>query len=91
MRDMGGRLRFKIKNIQYGRGSYIQEFSNAFLEVKSCDLYLKIKAIEFFYQYSEPIKKKDIIDFSSQVIGIVEDIHTGNKKMVFQDGVVKDS
>lgn len=91
IRDMGWRIKNKTPDMPYGRGSYVESFTDAYFEIESKGASFKISKIEAFYQYNKPIEMQSIIDFAAQILGIVEDYHTGNKRMVFHDGLVKDS
>jgi hypothetical protein len=61
----------KIPNIQYGEGSYT-ELNNSYLETSTGDFKIKIKGYKLEYTYNKPITTKSIIDYSKEILGIVE-------------------
>lgn len=79
----------KIPNIQYGEGSYTEELNNSYLETSTGDFKIKIKGYKLEYTYNKPITTTSIIDYSKEILGIVEKYDTGNKQMVFRNGKVK--
>lgn len=79
----------KIPNIQYGEGSYTEELNNSYLETSTGDFKIKIKGYKLEYTYNKPITTTSIIDYSKEILGIVEKYDTGTKQMVFRNGKVK--
>lgn len=79
----------KIPNIQYGEGSYNEELKNCYLETCKGDFKIKIKGYKLEYTYNKPITSTSIIDYSKEILGIVEKYDTGTKQMVFRNGKIK--
>jgi hypothetical protein len=65
----------------------IFKFSNAYLMLK--DMKIKISAYKVVYSIQEPIKSEIEIDYSKELLGIIEYLQKGIKKRVFKDGIVK--
>lgn len=79
----------KIPNIQYGEGIYNEELKNCYLETSKGDFKIKIKGYKLEYTYNKPITTTSIIDYSKEILGIVEKYDTGTKQMVFRNGKIK--
>lgn len=69
-------------DITYGSGEHSEFFENAFVENVESGVKVKIKKYKLFYRYSKPIKDHSVIDYGSQIIGIVESYTTGIKEWV---------
>jgi hypothetical protein len=67
---------------------YTESFSNAFLEYPN--MKLKLSSYKIKYTKRMPIKETMEIDFSKILIGVVEYLNQGKKKMVMDNGIVKD-
>lgn len=52
---------------------------------------LKIKGYNVFYTVSQPHEELMVIDFSKELIGIVEYLQKGKKKSIFKKGIVIDN
>lgn len=87
--DLPERILKKRKNLEYGSGSYSETYSNAWIEDVDKLAQIKITGFNCDYIYNEPIKTTSVIDFSEQIKAIVEDLMTGKKKWVMNDGTVK--
>lgn len=64
------------------------EFNNAYLETQGISF--KVKKIEFTYDHFEPIVEKIIIDGSKELKGVIQYLNKETKKIVFNDGRIKD-
>lgn len=71
---------------EYGEFELTKEFENAFL-VHS-DLKLKLRAYRVVYIRVPPIEQPIEIDFSKELVGVVEYLDKGKKKMVFENKIV---
>lgn len=87
--DLDGMLTTKIDGITYGQGEYKETLSNAFMELTTIGLRVKIKGYSVSYVYNKPLETVSEIDFSKQILGIVHNYISGEKKMIFKDGTVK--
>lgn len=64
-----------------------QKFENAFICYES--LRLKLLAYKIKYLISEPQKNSYEIDFSKELVGVVEYLQKGTKKSIFKNGLIK--
>lgn len=87
--DLQNSLVSKIPNIQYGTGTYKEELDNSYLESENGELRIKLKGFSLNYIYSEPAKTVSIIDYSKELLGIVQNYISGTKQMVFKNGIIK--
>jgi len=78
----------KIENMQYGKGSFSESFQDALLENKSGNLKIKLNSYTLEYQYNKPLNVSSTIDYSNELLGIVQNYATGDKKMIFKDGII---
>lgn len=62
---------------------------NCYLETCKGDFKIKIKGYKLEYTYNKPITSTSIIDYSKEILGIVEKYDTGTKQMVFRNGKIK--
>jgi hypothetical protein len=49
----------------------------------------KIKGYNISYTLSKPFESPMVIDFSKELVGVIEYLQKGTKKSIFKDGVVK--
>ncbi len=63
------------------------KFENAFIYYK--DLKLKIASYKIEYSIEKPIDTPIEIDFSKELIGVVEYLQKGTKKSIFRDGIIR--
>jgi len=63
------------------------KFENAFIYHK--DLKLKIASYKIEYSIEKPINTPIEIDFSKELIGVVEYLQKGTKKSIFRDGIIR--
>lgn len=76
-----------IESKEYGVFEKVEKFSNAFIYHK--DLRLKLSGYKIEYSISKPINEPIEIDFSKELIGVVEYLQKGTKKSIFRDGIIK--
>lgn len=79
----------KIPNIQYGEGNFSEDLNNSHLESRDGELKIQIRGYSLTYQYPNPMTTTSIIDYSNQLLGIVEKYKSGTKQMIFKDRIVK--
>ncbi|MEE3650216.1 MULTISPECIES: restriction endonuclease [unclassified Brenneria] len=79
----------KIPNIEYGSGEYSEKLDNAFIESSDGQIIVKITGYSLTYIHRKPIESVAIIDYSKQIMGIVENYLTKEKKWILQDGSIK--
>ncbi|WP_194856927.1 restriction endonuclease [Alloalcanivorax venustensis] len=65
-----------------------REFNNAYIYCEG--LKLKLSAYTIRYSVSLPIKMPININYSKELVGVIEYLHKGTKTAVFSDQVVKD-
>ena len=65
-----------------------EEFDNAYIYCE--DLKLKLRAYTIRYSVSLPIKMPINIDYSKELVGVIEYLHKGSKTAIFLDKIVKD-
>jgi hypothetical protein len=84
--DLSGRLAPQ-ENKEYGVFAITEKLENAFLYHK--ELKLKLSGYKIEYSISAPINQPIEIDFSKELIGVVEYLQKGTKKSIFRDGIIK--
>lgn len=83
-------LTTKIPGLKYGSGTYIEELNdNSYLQSESGDFKVKITGYKLGYEYHEPITFTSTIDYSKDLLGIVQNYLSGSKQMIFKDGKTK--
>ncbi|EKM6459540.1 restriction endonuclease [Cronobacter dublinensis] len=87
--DLANSLASKIPDIKYGEGTYSEELNYSYLESANGDLRLKLRGYKLSYVYNEPATISSIIDYSEDLLGIVQNYSSGEKQMVFMNGRVK--
>lgn len=87
--DLANSLAGKIPDIKYGEGTYSEELHDSYLESADEDLRVKLRGYKLSYVYHEPAKVTSVIDYSKELLGIVQNYSSGDKQMVFRDGRVK--
>jgi hypothetical protein len=85
-RDMASKLS-SIGESAIGRFEKEEIFENAFIYYK--ELKLKLNSYKVEYTLSEPVQSSFEIDFSKELIGVVEYLQRGTKKTIFKNGVIK--
>jgi hypothetical protein len=78
-----------IGNQEFGQFSKQEDFKNAFLYYQ--DLKLKIHSYKIEYSISKSLIEPIVIDFSKELVGVVEYLQKGTKKSIFRDGIIKDN
>jgi len=78
-----------LKLEEYKPGNYerTKEFSDAYI-IYGEDTY-KLKAIKIFYCIQEPMISGINIDFSKELIGVIEYINRGIKKKIYENGDIQ--
>jgi len=72
---------------EYGVFEKIENFKSAFIYYK--DIKLKIASYKIEYSISKPINEPIEMDFSKELIGVVEYLQKGTKKSIFKDGIIR--
>jgi len=65
-----------------------EEFDNAYIYCE--DLKLKLRAYTIMYSISLPIKMPININYSKELVGVIEYLHKGSKTAIFSDKIIKD-
>ena len=76
-----------LENKEYGVFEKFDKFENAFIQHQ--DLRLKLSGYKIEYSISKPINEPIEIDFSKELIGVVEYLQKGTKKSIFKNGIIK--
>ena len=76
-----------ISGDNYGELHYKESFEDAYL--KNNDLRLKMKSYEVIYIRSEPLIIPINIDFSKELMGVIEYLDTGSATAIFTDKIIK--
>ena len=84
--DLAHRLDF-ISGDNYGELHYKESFEDAYL--KNNELRLKMKSYEVTYIRSEPMIIPINIDFSKELMGVIEYLDTGLSTAIFLDKIIK--
>lgn len=82
-------LTSKIKDIKYGEGEFSEKLNNSYLETADGTMKIKISGYHLSYIYNEPVKVTSVIDYSKDILGIVQNYLSGDKKLIFKDGRIK--
>lgn len=64
-----------------------EKFNNAFIQYK--DIKLRILAYRVEYSVSKPLIDSIEIDFSKELVGVIEYLQKGTKKSIFRNGIVR--
>ncbi|SUA35980.1 Uncharacterised protein [Neisseria zoodegmatis] len=86
--ELQSQLLKKYPDIKYGKGYYSEKLDNAFLENQDGTHKIKILGYELIYEYHEPITTKSSI--RENILGLVEDFHTKERKFV-SAGIIKEN
>lgn len=72
----------------FGTHSISLSFENAFLHCN--DLKLKMRSVDLTYVMPKPINNPIHIDFSKELVGVIEYLGKNSKTVIFKDRIVKD-
>lgn len=86
LHDLANSLPGKIADIKSGEGTYSEELHDSYLESDTGDLRVKLRGYKLNYVYYEPETITSVIDYSKELLGIVQNYSSGDKQMVFRDG-----
>ena len=83
IQDLAGRL---VEGKDVGRFQELKKFTNAYIEIPKRG---KLKLVSFAVDYSvpPPIRDKVEIDFGDALVGVLEYLQKGEKKLVFKNKV----
>ncbi len=84
--DLANRLN-SISGDRYGELHYKELFEDAYFKNK--DLKVKMKSYEVTYIRSEPLITPINIDFSKELLGVIEYLGTGLSTAIFTDKIIK--
>lgn len=87
--DLANSLTDKVPDIKYGNGTYSEELNDSYLESANKELRIKLRGYKLSYEYCEPEGVTSVIDYSEELLGIVQNYSSGDKQMIFKDGRVK--
>lgn len=88
LKDLGYRLA-PIKGSKFGVFKKEERFENAFIH--GPNFRYKINGYNIEYVLSEPREEPMIIDFSKELLGVIEYLQKGTKKSIFKKGVIKEN
>ena len=83
-------LSYKLSDLENNNpGVYekLFKFNNAFIEYGAINV--KINYYKVIFEIHEPIKSEIEIDYSKELLGVIEYLQKGVKKRIFKDGNVK--
>ncbi len=86
--DLSGKLT-SLGSKEFGSFFKHEKFDNAFIYYQ--DIKLKINSYKCEYSILKPVKKSIEIDYSKELIGVVEYLQKGKKKSIFKKGIIKES
>ncbi|OUS15046.1 hypothetical protein A9Q97_03270 [Rhodospirillales bacterium 47_12_T64] len=81
-------LTCKATNLPFGKSTKRMDFAEGYLITKFNKM--KMTSCEIDFIQSEPFKMSNVIDFSKELIGVIEYLNGGKKKAILRSGVVKD-
>ena len=76
-----------IENKEYGVFEKVEKFDNAFIYHQ--DFKLKLIGYKIEYSIPKPVHQPIEMDFSKELIGVIEYLQKGTKKSIFKNGIVK--
>lgn len=85
--DLQNRLNSMLDD-KYGVLSHTEDYENAFLV--NNDLRLKITSCTFKYVHSKPFTYPFTIDFSKELVGVIEYLNKRSSTAIFKDKIIKD-
>ncbi len=88
LQDLSSRLA-PINGDKYGKFSKQELFDEAF--ISGPNFRYKLKGYNVEYILSEPHIEQMVIDFSKELIGVIEYLQKGTKKSIFKKGITKES
>lgn len=96
--DIGRKDKYSLKELEerLGKGTDLDfgernlsiNFDDAYLHCG--DMKLKLKEVDLTYQMPKPMHSPVHIDFSKELIGVIEYLGKSSKTVIFKDRVVKD-
>lgn len=86
--DLSSRLG-PLDNLECGTFSKEEYFDDAF--ISGPDFRYKIKGYKIAYIISKPHTNEMVIDFSKELIGVIEYLQKGTKKSIFKKGITRES
>lgn len=84
--DLGSKLR-PCREAEYGTFEKIENLDDAYICIN--DVKLKLKGYKLKYLISKPIESEMVIDFSKELLGVIEYLQKGKKVSVFKNGVIR--
>lgn len=81
--ELAQKLPKKHKTIQYGKGKYSEELSNAYLESSDNKHRIKILGYELAYEFHEPVTTQSVI--AKEILGFVQNFNTQEKQFITAD------
>ena len=76
-----------LDNKEYGVFEKTEKFENAFIYHQ--DLKFKLIGYKIEFSISKPINEPIEMDFSKELIGVIEYLQKGTKKSIFKNGIIK--
>jgi hypothetical protein len=76
-----------LEGKEFGQFEKVVSFDDAFICSK--DVRLKISSYKVEYSISEPHTVTKEIDFSKELVGVIEYLQKGTKKSIFKNGIVR--
>ncbi|WDZ63535.1 restriction endonuclease [Paenibacillus polymyxa] len=76
------------ENEEYGDFTKVEKFEEAYITYS--DLRMKLKGYKVEYSIAPPVIERIELDYSKELIGVIEYIEKGKKKTIFSDGIIKE-
>lgn len=76
-----------LESKEYGVFEKTEKFNNAFIYHKN--LKLRLAGYKIEYSIPKPLSISNEIDYSQELVGVVEYLQKGTKKSIFRDGIIK--
>lgn len=86
--DLGSKLR-PLDNESYGVFEKEENFTEAFLLNEEKDLRFKILNYKIKYEIPKPVNMPFKIDYAKELIGVIQYLQKGTKKVIFKNGVIR--
>lgn len=86
LQNYGSVLLKKEKNIEYGEHFFSEKVNDCFLilHYKEKQVILKLSEYNLLYRHDRPINIRRVVDYESQLLGIVHDAIAGDKRRIFR-------
>jgi hypothetical protein len=88
LHELGSKLA-ALGGQEYGSFTKEERFDQGW--IVGSDFKYKIKGYNLSYSLAQPHKEPMVIDFSKELVGVIEYLQKGMKKSIFKEGIIKDN